>query len=55
MISYYPNMKNFNDAFDKLVWYKKDDDEAEYKTQLIYELCKKMYLLGVEDGRQNEK
>ena len=55
MISYYPNMKDFNELFDKLVWYKEGDLETEYKIQAMYEVCYKIYLAGVEHGRQNER
>lgn len=52
MISYYPNMKSFNEAFDKLVWYKEGDEDAEYKAQAVYEVCYKLYKLGLEDGKE---
>lgn len=54
MISYYPNMKDFNELFDKLVWYVKDDDDAVRKVQAIYEVCHKIYLAGVEKGKKND-
>ena len=55
MISYYPNMKSFNEAFDRLVWYKEGDEDVERKTQLIYELCYDIYCLGVADGLTDGK
>ena len=54
MISYYPNMKDFNELFDKLVWYKEGDPDAEYKVQAMYEVCYKIYLAGVEKGKKND-
>ena len=55
MISYYPNMKDFNETFDRLVWYLKDDPDAERKVQAIYEVCYKIYLVGVKHGMEEAK
>lgn len=50
MISYYPNMRHMNELFDREVYYKEGDPDAEYKAQAIYEVCAKMYKAGFRDG-----
>lgn len=46
MISYYPNMSNLNEMFDREIHYKEGDPEAEAQAQAIYEVCVKIYNAG---------
>ena len=50
MISYYPNMSNLNEMFDREIHYKEGDPEAEANAQAVYEVCVKMYNAGFRDG-----
>lgn len=50
MISYYPNSKHLNEIFDREVFYKEGDPEAETHAQAVYEVCAKMYQAGFRDG-----
>ena len=62
MISYYPNMGHLNEVFDRKVYYKEGDPEAEEHAQAVYELCADVYRTGFCDrvnelrnkGEQNE-
>ncbi len=50
MISYYPNMGHLNEMFDREVFYKEGDPEAEAHAQAVYEVCVKMYNAGYGAG-----
>lgn len=50
MISYYPNMGHLNEMFDREVFYKEGDPEAEAQAQAIYEVCVKIYNAGYGAG-----
>lgn len=50
MISYYPNMGHLNEMFDREVFYKEGDPEAEANAQAVYEVCVKMYSAGYGAG-----
>lgn len=50
MISYYPNMGNLNEMFDREVFYKEGDPIAEAQAQAIYEVCVKIYNAGYGAG-----